>query len=79
MGQGGHMPMNPLAERAQQLQQQLQQLQALQMPLQPMSATQMPDMQGGFDNVSLQGQMLGNGGQSVAQQLQQAQVQTRCR
>ncbi len=82
MGQGGHMPMNPLAERAQQLQQQLQQLQALQalqMPLQPMSSAQMPDMQGGFDNVSLQGQMLGNGGQSVAQQLQQAQVQTRCR
>jgi hypothetical protein len=78
MGQGGHMPMNPLAERAQQLQQQLQQLQALQalqMPQQPMSAPQMAELQqGGYDNMALQGQLLGNGGQSPAQQMQQAQL-----
>ena len=82
MGQGGHVPMNPLAERAQQLQQQLQQLQALQalqMPQQSMSSPQMGDLQGGFDNLSLQGQLLGGGGgggggQTTAQQMQQAQV-----
>jgi hypothetical protein len=75
MGQGGHgMPMNPLAERAQQLQQQLQQLQALQalqVPQQGMSASQLADLQNGFDNLSLLGTA---GGQDTVQQLQQAQV-----
>ena len=75
MGQGGHgMPMNPLAERAQQLQQQLQQLQALQalqVPHQGMSASQLADLQSGFDNLSLLGSA---GNQDAVQQLQQAQV-----
>ena len=75
MGQGGHgMPMNPLAERAQQLQQQLQQLQALQalqVPHQGMSASQLADLQSGFDNLSLLGSA---GNQDTVQQLQQAQV-----
>lgn len=75
MGQGAPgVPMNPLAERAQQLQQQLQQLQALQamqMPQQGLSAPQMADLQGGFDNLSLLGT---SAAQNGVQQLQQAQV-----
>lgn len=75
MGQGAPgVPMNPLAERAQQLQQQLQQLQALQamqMPQQGLSAPQMAEMQGGFDNLSLLGT---SAAQNGVQQLQQAQL-----